>query len=419
VVEAVNPRLGIFRVANRYGYSDLSGLDISWDVREDGMVVQNGALPHLHTPPGASDLITVPYQRPAEGSGAETVLTLHFALGADAPWASRGHEVAWAQFLLSPAAEAAERDAELPPVTLKESDGAVIVTGENFALRFDRATGRLVEWTHGGRAVVASGPALNLYRAPTDNDAPRMAGLWQKAGFDRLLEAVKSVSALQVAPGCVEVTVETTAAAPDQAPLASVRYVYSIYGDGEVALHHEVQLASKPAPTGKTRWRRGDTLLDGLPPLPRVGVTLELPAGAERIRWYGRGPHETHSDRLLSGWLGVHETTASEPDPYVKPQEHGNRTGVRWVALTDETGAGLLATGAPQIEFSAHHYAARDMVGLRHPHEVVRRPEVVLNLDTAQAGLGTEACGPGVLPEYELVAQEYSYTVRLRPLIPA
>jgi beta-galactosidase len=159
-----------------------------------------------------------------------------------------------------------------------------------------------------------------------------------------------------------------------------------------VALHHEVRLASKPAPTGKKRWRRGDALLEGLPPLARVGVTLELPAGCKQIRWYGRGPHETHSDRLLSGWLGVHETTASEPNPYVKPQEHGNRTGVRWVALTDETGAGLLVIGAPQIEFSAHHYAAGDMV-IRHPHEV--GAEVVLNL-TRPGRSRHEACGPGV-----------------------
>jgi hypothetical protein len=263
---------------------------------------------------------------------------------------------------------------------------------------------------------LASGPALNLFRAATDNDVPRMARLWQQAGFDRLEKRVKAVSARRVRPDQVAVTVETTAAAPDQPPVASIQYVYTVYGDGEVGLRHTVQLASPPEPTGKKRWRRGDALLEGLPPLPRVGMTLELPAGAERIRWYGRGPHETHSDRLLSGWLGEHETTADEPNPYVKPQEHGNRTGVRWVSLTDEAGAGLLVMGMPQIEFSAHHYSAGDMVGLRHPHEVRRRPEVVLNLDFAQAGIGTEACGPGVLPPYELVAQHYDYVVRLCPL---
>jgi hypothetical protein len=243
-----------------------------------------------------------------------------------------------------------------------------------------------------------------------------MAGLWSKAGFDRLQEQVQTASARQVSPGLVEVTVETTAAAPDQEPIASIRYVYSIYGSGDVVLHHNVQLASQPQATGKKRWRRGDALLEGLPPLPRVGLTLELPAGYDQLRWYGRGPHETYADRLLSGWLGIHETTVGETTPYVKPQEHGNRTGVRWAALTDVTGAGLLIVGMPELEVSAHHYTAHDMVGLRHPYEVPQRAEVILNLDYAQAGIGTEACGPGVLPQYELVAREYDYRVRLRPL---
>ncbi len=100
----------------------------------------------------------------------------------------------------------------------------------------------------------------------------------------------------------------------------------------------------------------------------------------------------------------------------MKPQDHGNRTGVRWAALTDEEGVGLLVVGTPELEVSAHHYTAQDMAGLRHPHEVARRAEVILNLDHAQAGLGTEACGPGVLPDYELVAQDYTYRIRLRPL---
>ncbi len=417
LVQAIDVRRGEFRVTNRFAFNTLSGLDIAWMVEEDGKVIESGALPALNTPPGESDVIRVPYESFTPAAGTAYWLTLRFTLREAAKWAPQGHEVAWAQFALPVSAPSQTLSAaEMPPLALEQSGGAISIHGGNFALGFDRKTGRLAEWVHGRRAVLASGPVLNLWRAPTDNDVPRMAKLWQQAGLDRLQEQVRSVTARQTAPATVEVTVETTAAAPDHAPVAESRYVYTVYGSGDVMLHHTVRLASAPMPTGRARWRRGDPLPEGVPPLPRVGVRLEAPAGYERLRWYGRGPHETYSDRLLSGKIGLYETSASEEMLYVKPQEHGNRSGVRWAALTNESGVGLLVVAMPELEVSAHHYTAHDMAGVRHPHEVQRRPEVILNLDAAQAGIGTEACGPGVLPEYELVAHTYDYYLRLRPL---
>jgi hypothetical protein len=226
-----------------------------------------------------------------------------------------------------------------------------------------------------------------------------MAARWRAAGLDRLQERLQSISATRDALRRVQVSVETLAGAPDQEPVAVCRYLYTIYGSGDVILKHTVRLA------------------EGLPPLPRVGVKAIAPAGYEQFTWYGRGPHESYADRKLGARVGVYRGTVDEQVvPYVKPQEHGNKTDVRWAALTDESGAGLLVAGMPVLEVSASHFAAQDLAQAKHTCDLKRRDDIILNLDLAQSGLGSESCGPGVLPQYRLKAAEYHYCLRLRPL---
>jgi len=109
--------------------------------------------------------------------------------------------------------------------------------------------------------------------------------------------------------------------------------------------------------------------------------------------------------------------------PYVYPQENGNKTDVRWVALRAADGAGLLATAlpglnTPVLNVSAHHYTAHDLTVARHWHELTPRPEITLNLDLAQSGLGGESCGPGTLPQYLVQPVETRFALRLRGLAP-
>jgi hypothetical protein len=148
-----------------------------------------------------------------------------------------------------------------------------------------------------------------------------------------------------------------------------------------------------------------------------VGVTLDLPGGYESFAWYGRGSHASYVDRKQSARIDVYRGTVDDQHvPYVKPQENGNKSDVRWAALTDERGTGLLVVGRPLFEVSAHRCTARDLALAAHTHQLRRRDEITLNLDLAQSGLGSESCGPGVLPEYRLEAEAYRYRLRLRPL---
>jgi hypothetical protein len=174
-------------------------------------------------------------------------------------------------------------------------------------------------------------------------------------------------------------------------------YTYTIYGSGDIVIEHHVTPE-----------------VPGLPFLPRIGLQMTVPGGYEHFTWYGRGPHETYVDRNYGAQVGVYNGTVDEQYvPYIVPEENGNKTDVRWVALTNDEGVGLLAVGAPEV--SAHHYTTQDLTEATHTYELHRRDDITLNLDYAQSGLGSAACGPGRRPEYQLKPVETHYCVRLRP----
>jgi beta-galactosidase/beta-glucuronidase len=402
-VEAVNLAEGVVRVANRYDFSDLSHLVGTWTVKRDGEVILSGELPHLATPPGESEVVTLfsePSAIPDAVPGTETWLTLVFALAEHAPLAPKGHEVAWEQFLLPAKVPAELVDTTgMPTVKVDDGQDQLIVEGPDFEIVFDRSTGRISGWRHQGRQVVVAGPALNLWRAPTDNDARQFGAVWREAGLDVLSERATAVSVVQPGSHVVHVKVETET----QVSGVSARYTYAVYGSGDVVLEHAVDVE------------------EGVSPLARVGLTLTLPdeelQGHEIFTWYGRGPHESYVDRKEGVRIDVYRSTVdAEYVPYIKPQEYGNKTDVRWAALTGRDGRGLLAVGMSWLEVSAMHYTATDLASAAHTYELQRRPEVILNLDFAQSGLGSASCGPGVLPKYQLTASGYRYCVRLRPL---
>jgi hypothetical protein len=187
--------------------------------------------------------------------------------------------------------------------------------------------------------------------------------------------------------------------APDRPLGFECDYTYTVYGSGDVVIDTHVRPSRD------------------LPPLPRVGLQMRLPGAYDTFTWYGRGPHETYADRKTGARVGVYSTTVDEQYvPYITPQENGNKTDVRWAALTDEGGVGLLAVGLPHLEVSAHHFTTEDLAAARHTYELRRRDDITLHLDHRQSGLGGASCGPATLPQHLIEPQEMRFSVRLRPI---
>ncbi len=395
VVEPMDLSAGKVKIINRYAFTNLSVFCIAWMLEADGQVLQSGELERLDVAPGTSEIVTIPYYGPEPMPGVEHWLSLSFKTVQDSALIPKGHEVAWARLPLPAAAPPVVFQETMPLLALEDTNAGMVLTGHDFSLVFNRESGLIAGWESQGRPVIRRGPEANLWRAPTDNDAERMASLWQAAGLDRVREQVQAISTERISDGIVRVQVEM---ADLEVGITSC-YVYLVYGSGDVVLEHRVGL------------------LRALPPLPRVGIRFLLPRVYNRITWYGSGPHETYADRMLGARVGVYRSIVDGHDlPYVVPQEYGNKTEVRWAALTDKDGVGLLVAGMPRLNVSAHPYTALDLARARHVHELKPREHLTLNLDLAQSGLGSESCGPGVLPQYRLQARNYRYSLRLRPL---
>jgi beta-galactosidase len=139
--------------------------------------------------------------------------------------------------------------------------------------------------------------------------------------------------------------------------------------------------------------------------------------GFEQIQWFGRGPQETYPDRK-DARVGLFSGTISEqlyPD-YTEPGESGNKTDVRWIALSNNRGVGLLATGMPRLNVNALHHTTDDLQSAKHTTELPKRPFTVLNLDLQQQGTGgDDSWGAWPHPEFMIPCQEYRYSFRLRP----
>jgi beta-galactosidase/beta-glucuronidase len=408
LVEAVDAAAGRVRLTNRYYFSSLEHLTGAWELCEDGAVLQRGQLEPLTLAAGQSQEVVVPLRRPTVKAGAEYWLNVRFALAADTPWAKAGHVVAWQQ--LSVPWEALARPelplAQMPALRVAEADQHITFAGQDWEITFDKGQGRISRWQSQGADMLTLGPRLNIWRAPTDNDADRPGHhrsewLWRQAGLERLEHTVSGVELVEVKPGTARLMVQTTLAAPGLSTGFGCDYTYTIYGTGDVTLQAHV------TPRGP------------LPYLPRVGVQLELPAAFDTFTWYGRGPHESYVDRKDSALVGRYAGSVDgQYVPYVVPEDNGNKTEVRWAALTDARGAGLLAVGLPLLEVSAHHYTTADLTQAKHLHELHWRPEITLNLDYRQMGLGGASCGPLTLPQYLIQPEEMRFALRLRPLKP-
>ena len=152
---------------------------------------------------------------------------------------------------------------------------------------------------------------------------------------------------------------------------------------------------------------------------------MVLPGEFENMEWYGRGPHESYWDRKTSAAVDVYRGRVTDQYyPYIRPQENGNKTDVRYVALTNSEGVGLLAVGMPLLSVSALQYSIDDLdegdnKSNRHTIDLEKRDLVFLNLDYGQMGLGGDTSWGAVIhKEYTLPAREYSYSFWMCPVSP-
>lgn len=398
--ELTDPVKGEIRARNLYDFISLDHLDAAWSLVSEGERLQSGRLDLSGIGPGEEKTFTLPYELPSSG---ENFLEIEVSEAFETLWAPRGHEVCFAQIQL-PSAPSIFRYAadQMAPLTLVEDEDSLDIWGEDFSVRFDKATGIMTSWMIAGTEMLLEGPVTNLWRAPTDNDV-RQKEKWKKAGLDKLQSRLTGFEAEKAGDSRVDVTVEWVHSAYTVSPCLRSKMTFSVFGNGDIRL--------------KTSF----IPLRELPYLPKLGVQMKLNGDLDRVLWYGRGPHENYPDMHESARVGLYTALVEDlHEPYVRPQENGARGGIRCLALTDILGAGFMVIGeqvdGEGFSFTAHDYTDQALDQAQHTYELESQDMTVLSLDYRQGGLGSNICGPEPQEQYQVkLEKEESYTLMFRP----
>jgi beta-galactosidase len=383
----------------------------SWAVTAEGTIIASGNLPELDIAPGDEKEFTFPLPKIDAKPGVEYWLNLSFTQKSDTLYSKRGHEIAWEQFKLpvelpAPAADFTASE----PLSIREDADSAMIKGAKFTLRFSKRYGVITSYVYKNTTLLERGPRPDFWRAVTDNDTgawKSMAGaaekdparnikLWSNAGSSW---EVKSAEVAKVDERTARIIVKAQLPAIG----ASIAMTLTVHGSGDIV----VETSYEPGADKRAM-------------MPRFGNELVVAPGLESLTWYGRGPIETYIDREFER-IGVYKSTvAREWVEYMRPQENGNKTDVRWVALTNLQGVGLLAVGAPALSVAARHFTKDDMERAGYTFQMQSHPETFLNLDWKQMGVGgIDSWSFNALPmqPYRIPSDKpHSYRYRLSPV---
>ncbi len=388
---------GEVRIVNEFLNTGLDKYDVSWTFKENHSVLAEGRLDASQKNIAPQEQKTVRlegFPNVEAHKGCDYVLTLSVTLKEDQAWAGEysghaGDEIAFEEFELEydTAADVPAADvSDLLGVEINETDKAVTVTGmteepngQPFEVTVNKKSGYISGYKAGGQTLLLNGPVPNFYRAKVNNDPAFTQQM--KDAEDHFVPDQDGISIIK---GKYAVRIHV----PGRIDSIDCKEIldYTIYGNGQV----EVNQSFTPKANGQV----GN--------IARIGMKMTVPQEFENLMYYGNGPQENYIDRNTGTKLGVYNSTVTEQfeDRYVKPQENANRTGVRWTALTNGAGTGLLVMADEPMESSALHYSAKDLDSYRHPYQAPKLKDTILTVDLMQRGLGNASCGPAPLEQY-------------------
>ena len=382
---------------NEFFFSNLNQYDFRWDLMEDGTSIDGGILPAIDCAPEETVSKTIPFTMPSTTTaGAEYYLNISVREKTNRLWVSAGHEIAHFQIRV-PAVVAqvpAIDTSAIGNVTKSETANELTISGTDFTLKIDKATGDIKTYNYDGDTVISGGMTPNYTRAFTAND--RLANVsdnsWIAANTNRTATVTSEIAADNKS-----ITVDVLQELKN-AKRSTQSYSYTIYGSGEI------NVKSKLEPDATM----GDPL--------KVGATITLPAGYENMTFYGNGPFDSYADRRSAATVGLYSTTVTDNYfPYLLPQESGTKTDVKFISLEDPAvDTGMLVVAKDMIESGATHYSVTDFNGVGYSYQMPPVTKTVLNVDLVSSGLGSGSCGPATLPEYRIKtnkALSYEYTI--------
>jgi beta-galactosidase/beta-glucuronidase len=391
----------LIKLNNRYDFLSLEHLKCVCKIKSGGTILAEKELVLDDSLQPGEVMLPLPALDLDFHPGEEVWFELAFSLKAPTPWAEAGLRVAKDQIYIQEG-EISEKvspiQTNMPyPWRTSQHEQLLSIQDDRQSFEFNRTTGWIETWHVDGAQVLIEPLVLNIWRAPTDNDV-HIAKEWRYDGLDRAHFFHNQMTVLQNHDSPIAINVEGLLGTAGARPIARCHFLYTFLNNGKL----QIDLKFDPAIIN-TR-------------IPRLGFKTRLHRDYQRVKWFGRGPHECYADRKDSAFIDLY--TAETKDlfhAYLMPQENGNRTDVRWMQLIGEQVPPIHVTGDPKFDFSLHHCSLENLTHARHTDEVTWEADPWLYIDLAQTGLGSNACGPDTLPQYRLEPRPYHFRIYFSP----
>ena len=408
----VNAETGEVSVHNENFFRDLSNYALAWSLEEDGVETQNGTIADLDVPAQQTKNFTIPYDK-SKIKGKEVFLNIDFRLKEAEPLLTAGQVMAYAQLpvVTKQACSGdcskmlAQGHGKKKMKLAAKKNNVVAVTTPNLTFKIDRSTGLISEYAYNGKSLLGEGGTLkpNFWRAPTDNDMG--AGLQKK--FKAWKNPQMNLKNIDVKKDkkTNSVTILTSFDMPEVQGQMDITYVV-FANTGAVKVTEDFKATE------------GAKVSD----MFRFGMLMQMPYTMEKSNYYGRGPIENYSDRKDCMRIGVYTDDAdNQYFPYIRPQESGTKSDIRWWKQTDATGLGLQVKSCTPFYASAIHFDTEELDDgddkeQRHSFDLKKSKFTNLFLDSAHMGVGGEnSWGAQPLEKYRVHYGNKTFTFTLIP----
>ena len=408
----VNAEAGEVSVHNENFFRDLSNYALAWSLEEDGVETQNGTIADLDVPAQQTKNFTIPYDK-SKIKGKEVFLNIDFRLKEAEPLLTAGQVMAYAQLpvVTKQACSGdcskmlAQGHGKKKMKLAAKKNNVVAVTTPNLTFKIDRSTGLISEYAYNGKSLLGEGGTLkpNFWRAPTDNDMG--AGLQKK--FQAWKNPQMNLKNIDVKKDkkTNSVTILTSFDMPEVQGQMDITYVV-FANTGAVKVTEDFKATE------------GAKVSD----MFRFGMLMQMPYTMEKSNYYGRGPIENYSDRKDCMRIGVYTDDAdNQYFPYIRPQESGTKSDIRWWKQTDATGLGLQVKSCTPFYASAIHFDTEELDDgddkeQRHSFDLKKSKFTNLFLDSAHMGVGGEnSWGAWPLEKYRVHYGNKTFTFTLIP----
>ena len=380
------------RIKNMLDFTDLKdAIKLVYEICVDGELREKGELTCPSVKPHETGVVKWNRQLPKNTENV-SVRLIYKQLNKTSLIA-KGSELGFEQFIIKEAVTSFSPVSYKGVVKVEETEKAYILNGEKFKYVFGKKEGMWLALEKDGDELLESPMEYNIFRAPTDNDR-NIIREWKRFDYEHICVKVTGIECKNDRDA-VSIKAKLRLAPMSQTVLLQLDSEWIVYPDGTV-----------------------DCKIDGKKNtecvfLPRFGIKMEMPKEFSRVRYYGYGPFESYIDKHHASYLQCFESSvAALHEDYIKPQENGSHCGCRYVEVSDGTKT-VRFDGESPFGFNASYYTIEELKTKKHNYELCEADYLTLCLDYKQSGVGSNSCGPELLPQYRMNDEEFCWKFRM------